>query len=621
MSRISVNLKRFKSLVWGCALGALLASNPLYAVGQEEKSASFKPVTSAVMEATGAWEYRLDTAGGRWLAYYDKNRLLRLLDPEGLERLLVPEGRAQAPSGLAIAASSKGAIALWRDKHPAKGLYLLDTESLAADTATIKPLEIGGDTEPLARFLADTDDSGRTHLLWYGEKSGQPTGEVHNLYYRNLNRATQELSPTELVMAGIYPVMATDAKGNLIAFSWRSSGETKQIVSRFRSAETASGSSASSFNDLVEIAEVPEVTPIFQAFHSGSRWFAVWLGQYGADRRDFRLEGVRSDDNGRTWTRFSFDDLRGFDISSLQLAANDEGHILIAVSGRDRRTNDKAKQDVYLIRSADRGDSWSKAAPLRARADAGDGREDPLALFHARNPSVAFGGKPGQVLVVWEDWREIRSGLFASLSNDYGQTWALSDVPLPRPRGINLGLRYEPNAVYASGDTFHVIAEQYTDDSLESKQLIQLDIGGEALADLADAAKARRSQEMETREDVLRKRAEEYWSAMTQADFTKAYAYLDPFFRARMPLNIYLSNMGKIKYSEAKVDSIKIKGPIAEVITTIRASVPEFKVPTTGEIVSQPEREVPVTNRWLWLDGEWVSEFVIESQDIVFTRY
>mgnify|MGYP001810178190 FL=1 len=601
-------VQRFKALGLGCVLGACV-TGVSFAADRTESAAPYEALSQSIMASSSDWEYVHDASGGRWLAYYDRDRLLRLRSPDGQERLLVPDDRAQAPSGLALSATDKGTLALWRDKHPDKGLYLLDTDQLAPETTSIKPLEIGADTEPLARFVAQSDANGLTHLLWYGEKAGQPTNSIHNLYYRNLNRASQELSPIELVMAGIYPVMVSDPQGNLAVFSWQGDVEGRRIVSRFRPA-------GGEFAETMTVADgVSDVTPIFEAFRSGSRWFAIWLSQRGFDKRDFHLEGARSDDNGKTWIRFSFEDLRGHDIASLNIATDDTGHILLAVSGRDRRRHDQDKQDVYVIHSTDRGETWSKAVRPRT------GDDERLALFHARNPSVAFGQKPGQVLLVWEDWRNIRSSLYASLSNDYGATWTITDVPLPREPGMNLGLRYEPNAVHAAGEGYRVIAERYTDDTLKGKQLVELALDESSLKSIAESERAERKRLAEAGDSALRERVEAYWKAMQADDYNTTYTYLDPFFKAVTPLNIYLSNMGKIKYSEAKIDAISIKGPIAEVVTTVRVHVPEFKAPMTGEIIKQPERVVPVKNRWLWIDGEWVSEFRIESQDIVFTRY
>ncbi|MBK1722429.1 hypothetical protein CKO23_09240 [Thiocystis violacea] len=572
------------------------------------------------MDANSDWAYSLDASDHLWLSYYDESRMLRLRDPKGAESLLVPAGRAQSPSGLAMAARSAGAAVLWRDKYPEKGLYLFE-----APSDEIRPQEVGGDTEPLARFVAETDGQGKTHLLWYGEKATEASSDRYNLYYRNWRQSDQALSEIALVMPGIYPVMAVDPGGSLMAFSWQSSDGPQRIASRFRPADAVADKDDGGFRAEVTVAEVPSITPIFEALRLGSRWMVLWVGQYGLDRRDFRLEGAYSDDDGARWTRFGFDDLKGFDIASLQTASDAEGHLMLAITARNRQVDDRAKQDVYLIRSADRGSTWSKASPLRAPELAGRSATEEdrnlLAFFHARNPSVAFGETPGEILVVWEDWRTIRSGLYASLSKDFGETWALSNVPLPRPRGTNLGLRYEPGAIYVAGGSYHVLAERYADDTFKSKQLVQIDVAPAVLSDYAKQRSESMKADEIAGEAQLRQRAEGYWQAMRDGEFEKAYDYLDPFFKAVTPLNAYVANMGKIKYAEAKVEDIKIQGPLAEVNTKIRASVPAFKVPTTGAMMSQPEREALVKNRWLWLDGEWVNEFRVESQDAVFTRY
>lgn len=618
MKPIDVSTKRLKPLfrVGGLLLGMTclsLASAAPIQVAPEI-------LTSQSMAASDAWDYRLDGTGHLWLAYYDQNRLLRLRDPDGKERLLVPEGRGQAPSGLAMASLETGVGLLWRDKLPAKGLFLLDTEQ-----PTLQPLELGGETEPLARFCASTTKDNLLHLLWYGEKSSVSTGEQHNLYYRNWNRSSQAFSPIELLMPGIYPVMSTDDSGGVMVYSWTGTDKAMRIDARYRPADPDVDAEKGSFGDAVTVASVPEITPIFKSFRSGSRWFVIWLAQYGEDRRDFLLEGAHSDDKGLTWKRFSFEDLRGIDIGSLDIAAEEAGHLILALSGRTRQDDANTKEDVYMITSSDRGDTWSTAQRVRNKIgqdqENTDTQSTALSGFNARNPSVAFGQTPGQVLLAWEDWRDIRARLYASLSNDYGQTWTLSNVPLPHEPGKNLRLRYEPSAIYATGERFHLIAEQLLDDSFEAKQLIRIDFTADELADYAKFAQSTQELEAKTRQEILRKRVEGYWQAMLAADYAKTYEYLDPFFRARVTLQNYLTKMGKIKYTQAQVDDAPIDGARSVVTSKIKASVPPFKVPSTGEIISQPDREVAVKSTWLWLDGDWYREFSYEGQDIGFTRY
>jgi hypothetical protein len=568
-------------------------------------------LTERPLEASGLWDYRLDAAGRLWLAYYDADRQLRLRRPDGQEQPLFDNAYERAPSGLALTPIGKNVGVMWRDKQPTKGLYLFDT-----NRSQTPPLEIGGDTEPLVRFLARPDDKDRLHVLWYGEKVGEPSGYPHHLYYRSIRLSTFEPSPIERLMPGIYPVMSNDAAGNLMVYSWVQNDTSSRIEAIYRPVDQSFGAS-------VVIAEPPSITPIFKSFRSGSRWFVVWVGQYGDDRSEYLLEGAYSDD-GKTWHSFAFEALRRLDIRSLQVVADEFGHILMAISGsypakaESELGAQKPKDDVLLIRSADRGESWSAPESLRAPEQGGNAE---LANFNARYPSVAFGAKPGEVLVVWEDWRNIRSGLYASLSNDYGQTWALSNIPLSSETNVNLGLHYEVEALTFVDGRFNLVAEHWTDDSLKTKQLQHITFSSEDLAQQAKSLKKNASSRQPASEAALRERVEGFWKALIAGDYKTTYTYQDPFFRASTPPQTYLSMMGKIKYAQAEIESIQIEGPRAKVETKIRASIPAFRAPKTGEMLSQPEREAMVNGTWLWIDGDWYLEFHLTSQNMLFTRY
>ncbi|RKT44477.1 sialidase family protein [Thiocapsa rosea] len=569
-----------------------------------------EPLTKVPMKASGDWDYRLDAEGRLWLAYYDESRILRVRQPNGEEQPVVPEGREQAPSGLAMAVMEDGAALLWRDKVPQKGLYFANTARLDQ-----VPLELAGESQPLVRFHAAMAGD-RLNVLWYGEQPIEGSSDRYHLFYRQVDPSNGTSSPVERVLPGVYPVWATDERGGVMVFSWLAADTPQRIVSRFR----ADG--ADVFGDTVTIAEVPGITPIFQAFRSGNRWIVVWLSQYGEDRTDFLLEGARSDDEGKTWTAFAFEDLRGFDLGSLEAVADASGHILISVTARTRADEDDKKHNVYILRSADRGTTWSAVQPLRP----------PGALdeYRARNPSVAFGDKPGQVFVVWEDWREIRSRLYASLSTDYGETWKVDNVRLPFSPGTNLRLTSKRNTAYHQGDRFNVIAEQALDDALASKHLVQLGFTADEFASLATADKkgepaepdsAGAAPEADVRSEAgLRARINGFWQALVDKNFEVTYSMQDPFFRARNSWLSYERNMGKILYSSFNVAEVKIDGPKAEVKTTIRASIPPFRA-QTGEMISRPEEEITVDEVWLWVDDGWYREFRSEAQELKFTEY
>ncbi|NEX19235.1 exo-alpha-sialidase [Thiorhodococcus mannitoliphagus] len=576
-------------------------------------------LTAHPLGAKSQWDYRVDEGGRLWLAYYDANRRLRLRYPDGREQSFQPEERGQAPSGLGLEAMGGGVDLLWRDKMPKKGLYLVDST-----LPDMSPLEIGAGTEPLARIRAEADGAGLLHLLWYGEETGEPTGSPYNLYHRTWHRSSESLSPTELVMPGIYPSMVTDETGGVMVFSWLRDASPKRIVARYRPASGGGEADQAGFGPAVTISEIATIAPLLESFRSGSRWFVLWVGQSGEERADYRLEGAYSDDTGKSWTRFGFEGLEAMSIASLQRAADGSGHIILAISALERKDGVKSKRDVFLLRSEDNGTTWSKPEPLRrpAPADAGattDGSVD-LRAFHAKDPSVAFGSEPGQVVVVWEDWRNIRGSLYASLSKDYGRTWAASNVRLPVDPGKNFGMDGKLNGIYKDGSHFAVLAGRYENDTLSTRQIVRVGLSWPELADYTEPEPADLPTKAE-RVEAVRKRAQAFWTAVMNDDYKDAYALQDPFFRARMSMRDYLTKTGMIKYESAKIDSIDINGARAELQVKLRASIPSYKLPTTGEVVSKPEKEVTVSSVWLWVDGDWYKEFRIESKDIVFTVY
>ncbi|CRI64462.1 exported hypothetical protein [Thiocapsa sp. KS1] len=545
-----------------------------------------------------SWQQRLDATGQSWLGYYDQSRMLRLRRPEGEVTTMLPDTeRSQAPSGLAMTGLDAGAAVLWRDKFPVKGLYLGRLDEAGESSAA--PLKIGDETEPLARLELARFGS-RLHALWYGEKKSAPDQPQYNLYYRAFDLESSALTPIETLMPGIYPVWASNPQGGLMVFSWLYNESPRRIAARFRPA------GAEAFGETVTVAEVGEITPIFNAFRSGERWFAVWVSEReGA----WQLEGARSDDEGKTWTAFTFEDLRDFDIGSISIAANDAGTILIAVDGQPGRAVNRPKSDVRLIRSTDRGETWSAArSPRPAEIAAGYG---------ARNPIVAIGPEDGQVLLMWEDWREIRVRPYASLSLDHGETWTQQNVPLPFEPNTNLGLRANPGALDVRDGRFHLILLQSPDDAVQSARLVEASFGA---ADLAEFARIAAEHAPPSSDEGLRERVMAYWKAMMEDDYSASYALFDPFFRGRNELMMYLRQLGRIKYSDAAIDAVKIDGWRAEVKTRVTATIPPF-TSKTGEVVSRPPREVELTEVWLWMGDNWYREYYSEANDVKYTRY
>lgn len=554
------------------------------------------PLNSKTLERNAQWNYALDERGQLWLAYYADDQNLYIHYPDGTEYGLGTTARARALSGLALETDGDKASLLWRDKFPEKSLYFL---TASKSTETPVPLHIGGkESEALTRLeLAKRDDT--TYFMWLGEKQTPEKAKIYHLYFRYTEDGGKTLSPVEQVVSGYYPVwLVLDKK--IPIFSWTALNKERVMAMRVFDRKEKT------FGPVVKVTDAPNISPIFQAFESKGRWFLTWLGLYG-DASQMQLEGVYSDDEGKTWTRFVFDKLHGMDVSRVATASDDKGHLLIAVSGAWRADDETARTEVLLIRSDDNGTTWSDPQLVRSKE---------ARLTRAELPSVAFGAKAGEAVMVWEDWRDIRGNIYASRSQDYGQTWEEA-VPLNLPGVANLDLGFKVvNALQRHNDQYTVVAQRYTDDTLRKFDLVRFDFTADELSKFGEAAKLKTDTYSEER---LRERINAYWQAFESEDYQTVYNMQDPFFRSKQPMKGFMEKTGKIKYHRHEIKESGIVGRLGRAFVEVEASVPEFTF--QGKKVSRPNSSYPVKDHWIYIDGDWYREYRLETDDIRYTDY
>lgn len=593
------------------------------------------------------WELILSNQDKPWFAYYGADNRLYVRRPDGKEINFGATGRASEQSGLAMTSSGENSVAvLWRDKQPQKTLFLIPKLEATGDVPA--PIVVGGaESEPLTA-LEIAHDQQEIYLLWLGEKgiekpkpdskpvaevakdeSTKPAaaksttdaakndedakpeiaanpakddaGEQYHMYFRSVSADGKTLSPVEQVLPGLYPAWVVDEKA-IPVFSWVNE-DKPAIVMRVFDREKKT------FAPLVKIADGPKViNSLFQAFKSGKRWFVIWLGQHDDDKN--LLEGLYSDDQGKTWTRFAFDALRGLNQGHINIATDQQKHILIALDGNWRLTNpnDGIKNNIYILRSADNGTTWEKPQTVRP---------DEYRPTTAQYPIVAIGKQPGTVMLAWEDWRDIRQNVYVSYSRDYGATWEAA-LPLARPGVWNLGLNPLSRSLLADADgRFNLVANQYDDTSGKSEQdLVLYRFTWEELQRSAASFPAA-TQNTEAR---LRERMSKYWQAMIDRNYDVSYAFMDPFFRDARTLADYKSMVGFVQYHSYAFDRMAQKGNLAKVALTIEGEVPEFKTPS-GKKITQPRKPISFVDTWVFVNNDWYREFYDGVGEISYTRY
>jgi len=571
----------------------------LVTVSLQAEGLNAEKLTQEPIPEHGLWNYVIDQQGKLWTAYYsDENTGLHIRRPDASEFLIKPSEQASSLSGLAVAPTADDVMMLWRAKQPQKNIYFLPSAGSAGDTPTFIPVA-GEESEPLTRFkLAQRENT--TYLLWYGEKDDADTQQKYHLYFRYAEGEDQQkLSEIERVLPGYYPAWIVDDK-YIPVFSW--ANIDKQLVIAMRRFNRQD----KSFGPVTKVTDAPPISPIFQTFQSGERWFVLWLGHYG-DGSELLLEGTYSDDKGETWERFAFEAIKGLDISRVDMASDEEGHLLIALSGSWRLVRSGEKEDIYVIRSADNGTTW--ADPERIR---------PENTWHteAKTPSVAFGPEKGEAVIIWEDWRDVRSNVRVGYSSDYGATWG-QVTSIGVSGQYNLGLDFKvPKSLVRHGDRWHVVAKRYINDTLKTYDLIAYDF---SLDELNKKRAAIQENPEKLSESRLKERITAYYQALMKEDFQSTYALSDPFFRARRSLDNYLKQLGRIKYHSFDIGEIEIRGRLARVVENFEASVPEFEV--NGKKVSKPLQPYTYNAYWVFLDGDWYREYYNEANDIRYTRY
>ncbi len=549
---------------------------------------------SPPIEIYSNWKKDSNNSHELVLAYYAARNKIDLRMPGGdLKTLVDGSVNNSAPSGLALAIGSSDIATMWRDKVPTKGLFFKQGGN--------DPIELGEGTAPLARFNIIPDAKG-WHVVWYGEQPIEGVESKYNIFYRHVDEKGQSTS-TERLFSGFYFQTLTDPDGNLSVVTWDKKQDSAKIVIRTRKAKSGAFEAERIISPTTE-----NIPPLLNALRVGSRLLVTWVNQGGDKGNEFSIQGAWSDDQGLNWTRFDIPALNGFDVVDVSIAGDDaSGNMLMAVSGSWRFVNGDKKSLFYVVRSPDRGATWQQPAMIRESAANADS--------HAGKAEVAFGNEQGSVWLIWEDWREVRPRIFFAYSTDFGATWKHKNTPLAgQPKGGNL-LQSARTSMGVDPKGLFYVAANVVNDSMREEKLYMQHLNA-ALAESSAKEFAKRTAPSES---DLKKRVNNYWQAMRDADYDKSNALLDPFMRSKWTLDEYKKRMGRIKYTEYTIENIEIRGNFADVRMKVTASVPKFM--DKGKEISAPEREAEFVERWLFLDNTWYREYNEESSETRFTFY
>jgi hypothetical protein len=403
--------------------------------------------------------FKADGTGNLWTAYYDLKGRIHIKNITKERDLIVNDQANQRNSnGLSFHIQGEHAFAVWREgKKGASKLYLRATHD-GGETLS-DPVLIDNKTSAFTRIKMGSNEKGEVFILWYAEKGYEyPFYAVYSSDFGMTFSEPQNLTPG--YRESIYPTLLVDEKGTHM-FSYSIRGSKQYMITR----KTTDG--GITWTEPVEIKEIGVVTLFIVPVRVGNRLHVFWYNGY-EDEGSYVIESAYSDDEGKTWKTTTLDDTKGLDLESMKVNNDSAGNIYLSFSAQ-RDVNEKFK--VYIMRSADNGETWGNPIPLR---------HYPFENTHAQSPTI-YAADSGEVVAVWVDYRNIRSNLYMQYSKDSGNTWLEKDVPLEEPGRFNTRLYPYTDSILMAGDRYYLLAQRFrTDFIMQAADLLLLDFVPEA---------------------------------------------------------------------------------------------------------------------------------------------
>ncbi len=154
--------------------------------------------------------------------------------------------------------------------------------------------------------------------------------------------------------------------------------------------------------------------------------------------------------------------------------------------------------------------------------------------------------------------------------------------------------------------TFHLAWHQFRNDERNLADLIMMHVKWDEAVKMA--SRKDKGVSLRKKEALLREKVNAYWKGMLKKDMKVTYEIHDPFYRSKMPFDVYAVQRGPMVYHRYSIEEVKIRGNEAEVKIKVNYDVPKMMV--LGKETSIPPKEVVVEDTYLFIDGRWFRKFV-----------
>ena len=517
---------------------------------------------------------------------------------------------------------------LFSTKNDRVALQIGDKRQLLDETARV---HVGG-----SYFQLHKQDK-NISALWWSHQDGK------NVYFTSSSDAGQQFTPVSMVNDdhGILPPFTvTQGPQNTVGVTYHD--ERVSGYEAFFNRSVDAGRTWARPDQRLDAPIEGRSTAVAepQTMVAGTTWVSIWSDAIQVSgKASYRVVSRRSVDAGANWSPVEVLYSSAHQLSSLQMrahggnlvmAADDLNNGVIAMTSSDEGKNWQSvgilagtehitNSGIDIAMTADRAHLvWiqdqadKKPRLMRASVDLSTSkwlepaqRLDVKPVDNTKSTWVSIlATGQGPVIAAWLDYRDIRPGIYLSVTYDKGQTWS-APQPFLRPGELSVGW---PKLI-KWGNQAAIVYEAYpTDIAMSGKLVVQALTFKEDMKSLAGLPVVTEMTAAE-RQKRLEQRVKALWDYRLEASYDKVYEMFDFAYRAAWPKKYYVDNSGVITYLSYTFDKASISGNEADVNVKTKYEVKPTTLPTTGFPLKIEPTESDSPSKWVWVANDWYLVF------------
>lgn len=364
----------------------------------------------------------------------------------------------------------------------------------------------------------------------------------------------------------------------------------------------------------------------------GKNWVITWIERVDAGQGQYHVMSVSSSDRGKTW---------GPAVKIYAGTAAPSGFRLLGADSRFFLVGHIEGSGLVAYQTVNGGKSWQASGALPGTADLVNGQislaylaprlhvafvakkhdvrnqvylsklssEDGKWLGEARQVAPNIFGTTqtmlpnlaivkDKVLLVWEDYRNIRPNLYLTYSADNGENWVQDYALEAEGRYISIFPKVDDE-----GDKAYVFFQRNSSEAKESRNYYGIELAFGKDGGVIGFPLNIKTLSAEEKRDILADRVKGFWQTRIDQKFAETFKYYDPAYRASISQEDFIKYQGNLKFNRFDVQDLDIKGNVAKARVATNFEVMETII--MGQKFSKPPMDDVQTTEWVWIYDNW----------------